>query len=262
MPEEIQQAISWQQGIVTATLAEGQQSRSSRLFALLKVEWTASLQHTAKSTIAQPNLSEVADMSSWEFWRWNLDWKPGQKRCACDPNFSREFKVDAKGTHSVSYLIRINSGCGQQVWEVNWNVAKRGVSRRFGHFTIRSCTPFHSKLVPCCEKILCAAQWKWQLGCIAERRTPVWATAEAVQWTAALGPHWSGRRRRLPLPRVGLPWRRGRRCHEDRHRQLHGRACCRAARLWGGLAWRGKEAAGILVGRGHGHGSIQPHEEY
>ena len=41
MAEEIQQAIKWPSEIVTSTLTQGQQARSARLFALLKVAFAS-----------------------------------------------------------------------------------------------------------------------------------------------------------------------------------------------------------------------------
>ena len=78
MAEEIQQAIKWPSEIVTSTLTPGQQARSARLFALLKVAFSSHVRTDSlirayeaggvPFTIPQQNLLVRVAMSCYAYW--------------------------------------------------------------------------------------------------------------------------------------------------------------------------------------------------
>ena len=116
MASEIQ-AIRWQHEIVTSTLTQGQQSRSARLFALLKVAFASHVRidsliraYEAGCAIhnspAKPYGScgyELLRILALEF---SLRTRT-EAICLRAELLKREFRVDAKGMHVVSDLIRV-----------------------------------------------------------------------------------------------------------------------------------------------------------
>ena len=117
MAVEIQQAIAWPHEIVTATLTEGQKSRSARLFALLKVAFAS---HPRVDSLirayeagcpihnspAKPFGScgyELLKILALEF---SLKTRT-EAICLRAELLRRDFRVDSKSSHVVSDLIRM-----------------------------------------------------------------------------------------------------------------------------------------------------------
>ena len=116
MAEEIQQAIKWPSEIVTSTLTPGQQARSARLFALLKVAFSShvridSLIRAYEAGCAIHNSPtkpfgscgyELLRILALEF---SLRTRT-EAICLRSELLKRDVKVDSKSVHAMSDLIR------------------------------------------------------------------------------------------------------------------------------------------------------------
>ena len=116
MAEEIQQAIKWPSEIVTSTLTQGQQARSARLFALLKVAFAShvridSLIRAYEAGCAIHNSPtkpfgscgyELLRILALEF---SLRTRT-EAICLRSELLKRDVKVDSKSVHAMSDLIR------------------------------------------------------------------------------------------------------------------------------------------------------------
>ena len=117
MATEIQQAIRWRSEIATSTLTVGQQGRSARLFALLKVAFSAhpridSLIRAYEAGCAIHNSpSKPYGSCGYELLRilaleFSLRTRT-EAICLRAELLKKEFRVDAKSLHVVSDLVRV-----------------------------------------------------------------------------------------------------------------------------------------------------------
>ena len=116
LANEISQAMSWPEEIITSPLTPGQQARSAKLFALLRTAFAAHPRVDALIRAfeagAQINNSPMKPFGSYGFellrvlgLEFSLRTRT-EAICLRSEVMKKDFRIDARGTHVVSDLLR------------------------------------------------------------------------------------------------------------------------------------------------------------